>query len=79
MNNTNAYKVSFTVIGNVESAEAVTFSTSIKKALKKAESAAWDLFYKQPNTNYSDCWVSIYNPKGQEIWSGFEGELSRAA
>ena len=74
MNNTNTYKVSFCVIGNVECASAVTFSTS----LKKAESMAWDLFYKQPNTNYADCWVNIYNPKGKMIWSGFEGELKTA-
>ena len=78
MNNTNTYKVSFCVIGNVESATAVTFSTSIKNALKKASSQAWDLFYKQPNTNYADCWVNIYNPKGKMIWSGFEGELKIA-
>ena len=78
MNNTNTYRVSFCVIGNVDCATAVTFSTSIKKALKKAESMAWDLFYKQPNTNYADCWVNIYNPKGKMIWSGFEGELKTA-
>jgi hypothetical protein len=79
MNNTNTYKVSFTVIGNVESAKAVTFSPSIKKALKQAESQAWDAFARTRSTNYADCWVNIYNPKGQMIWSGFEGELSRAA
>jgi hypothetical protein len=78
MNNTNAYKVSFTVIGNVESAEAVTFSTSIKKALAKASSQAWDAFTKTRSTNYADCWVNIYNPRGKMIWSGFEGELKAA-
>ena len=78
MNNTNLFKVSFCVIGNIESATAVTFSTSIKKALKKAESQAWDLFSRTPSTNYADCWVNIYNPRGKMIWSGFEGELNAA-
>ena len=78
MNNTNTYKVSFTVIGNVESAQAVTFSTSIKKALKKASDQAWDAVTRTRSTNYADCWVSIYNPKGKQIWSGFEGELKTA-
>lgn len=78
MNNLNTYKVSFTVIGNVESAEAVTFSTSIRKALKQASTQAWDAFTRTRSTNYADCWVSIYNPRGKQIWSGFEGELKRA-
>jgi hypothetical protein len=79
MSNTNLFKVSFCVIGNIESATAVTFSTSIKKALKQASSKAWDAFTRTPSTNYADCWVNIYNPRGKMIWSGFEGELSQAA
>ena len=79
MSNTNLFKVSFCVIGNIESATAVTFSTSIKKALKKASSEAWDAFTRTPSTNYADCWVNIYNSRGKMIWSGFEGELSQAA
>lgn len=77
MNNTNTYKVSFSIIGNLDCPEAVTFSTSVKKALAKAEGQAWDLFSKSKNTNWVDCWVNIYNPKGKQIWAGFEGELKK--
>ena len=79
MNNTNTYKVNFTVIGNRESATAVTFSPSIRKALEQAEGEAWREFETLGNTNYADCWVQIYNPKGRVIWAGFEGELRKAA
>ena len=78
MNNTNTYKVSFSVIGNVNCCDAVTFSTSVKKALAKASDQAWELFNNSRNTNWADCWVTIYNPKGKQIWSGFEGDLQRA-
>jgi hypothetical protein len=75
MNNLNTYKVSFAVIGNYDCPQAVGFSTSVREAIKKASEKAWDLFYKSPNTNWADCWVVVYNPKGKQICSGFEGEL----
>jgi len=75
MNNTNTYRASYCIIGNRDNATGFGFSTSIKKALRMAENKAWDLFYKQPNTNYADCWVNIYNPRGKMIWSGFDSEL----
>jgi len=78
MNNTNTFKVSFCVIGNKDCCQSVAFSGSIKKALKQAASKAWDLFNTSSNTNWADCWVTIYNPKGKQIWSGFEGDLKTA-
>lgn len=78
MSNTNTYKVTFTIIGNHNCEQAVTFSPSIRKALKQAESKAWDAFYNSRNTNWADCWVVIHNPRHKQIFAGFESDLSRA-
>jgi hypothetical protein len=71
------FKVNFYIIGNREGASSTGFSGSVKKALARAESAAWREFDKLGNTNYADCWVTIFNPYGKQVFAGFESDLSK--
>jgi hypothetical protein len=71
----NNYKVNVSIIGNRDCVEATSFSTSVKKALASATNKAWELYETSPNTNWSDSWVTIHNPRHKVIFEGFGSDL----
>ena len=71
------FKVNFYIIGNREGVEGTGFSKSPREAIKKAEGAAWDKFNNSNNSNWADCWVTIFNRYGKQVFAGFESDLSK--